>query len=272
MVKLRFIRWVIPILCIGFLAGCASTESHSDLGPPIRVGITPDYAPLIYQQGDGIVGLEADLARQLGADLGRPIQFVKVRWENQLSELIAGNTDIVISGMSVTPARELRAAFAEPYLRSGLMTLVRSTDAGDYTSVEEILATRKQVGVQRGSTAAAFVRENMPNARVIELAGPDVAPYELRRKRIAMYVDDGHSVAWLASENEGKLTGIFLPLTEEKIGWAVRRTDPEFLAEVNGILHRWRRNGVLKATISQWMPYAERVAVLGEVPPASETP
>ena len=251
--------------------GCAASGGSGRTAVPLRVGITPDYAPLIYKQDGKIVGLEADLAWRLGQELGRPIQFVKVRWENQLSDLIKGNTDIVMSGMSITRARKLRASFSEPYLRNGLMALFRSRDAGKYETVDDILKTREDVGVPSGTTAEVFVQQQLPNARVIELAGAELAPYELKRKRIDVFIHDGHSVAWLASENEGELSGLFSPLTEEYIAWAVRRTDTQLLEDVNAVLRRWKENGVLQASIRKWMPYAEKATYLGSAPPPSET-
>ena len=238
------IVWVALVL-----GGCASPGRLGKSAEPLRVGITPDYAPLIYKQDGRIVGLEADLARRLGQVLGRPVQFVKVRWGNQLSDLISGNTDIVMSGMSITKARKLRASFSEPYLRNGLMALFRSRDAARFETVDDILNTREDVGVKSGTTAAVFVQKNIPSARVVELSGPEVALYELRRKRIDVFIHDGHSIAWLASENEGELEGLFSPLTEEYIAWAVRRTDAQLLADVNAVLRRWKENGVLNAAI-----------------------
>jgi len=35
------------------VAGCATTRQN-----PLRVGITPDYPPLVFEQGDGVAGAE----------------------------------------------------------------------------------------------------------------------------------------------------------------------------------------------------------------------
>ena len=242
-----------------FFVGCGSLDISGKSEEPLRVGITPDYAPLIYKQEGKVTGLEADLARQLGQALGRPIEFIQLRWEDQLSELMKGHTDIVMSGMSITEARKLRATFTEPYLLNGAMALFRSHDAANFKNKNDILNTTETVGVQSGTTAEVFVRKHLPNARVIALASPEVAPRELRRRRIDLFIHDAHSIALLASENEGELTGLFVPLTDEAIAWAVRRSDTKLLADVNHILQRWKNNGVLIATIEKWMPYADRV-------------
>src|SRR5215467_11690931 len=47
------------------------------LKPQLRVGISPDYPPLAFKDVRfGLVGIEVELANQLGKQLGKQIQFV----------------------------------------------------------------------------------------------------------------------------------------------------------------------------------------------------
>ena len=60
------------VLGLAMGSGCRSTSGmipESGL-PPLRVGVSPDYPPVIYRQGSDIVGLEADLAKALAEELG----------------------------------------------------------------------------------------------------------------------------------------------------------------------------------------------------------
>lgn len=51
---------------------------------------------------------------------------------DQIPALVDGRTDIIMSGMSVTRARELWIAFSKPWLIIGQMALVRREDAYRY--------------------------------------------------------------------------------------------------------------------------------------------
>src|ERR1035441_9218568 len=64
------------------VAGCATTRQS-----PLRVGITPDYPPLVFEKDDGVAGAEIDLADALGAQLGRPVQCFPMRWEQLIPAL-----------------------------------------------------------------------------------------------------------------------------------------------------------------------------------------
>ena len=80
---------------------------------------------MAFKQGGELGGLEVEAARELGEQLGRPVEFIEVKWEDQIPALLAGRTDIVMSSMTSTPERRLRVAFSNPYLRVGQMMLIK---------------------------------------------------------------------------------------------------------------------------------------------------
>jgi ABC-type amino acid transport substrate-binding protein len=220
----------------------------------LRVGITPDYAPLIFKRGDRIEGVEADLARQLATALNRQLQFVELKWDDQIAALNGGKTDIIMAGMSVTRARQVRVDFCEPYLRNGLMASVPADEVGQYRRREDIINSLGSVGVVKGTTGEAFVQRNFPNAKLFRLKKPSDAAYFFEVKRIKMFIHDMYAIAWLVSENEGELAGIWDPLTDEDMAWAIRKGEPDFRKAVNDFLAGGRNDGTLKKILDHWIP------------------
>jgi ABC-type amino acid transport substrate-binding protein len=246
------------ILCGCTTPGTVSRTRHADPAA-LRVGITPDYPPLIYKRGARIVGVDADLARELAAGLGRKLEFVELTWEEQIPALNAGRIDIIMSGMSVTKAREVRVAFCDPYLRTGLIAAVSAGAVDRYLKREDILNFSGRVGVVKGTTAEAFVRRSLPGAHPVPLTKlADAAPFFMG-KRIKMFIHDVYAVVWLVSESETELAGIWDPLTDEDLAWAVRRQEPEFREAVNEIVAAWRNDGTLKKVLDQWMPRRDQI-------------
>jgi len=117
--------WVVFafLMALFMLAGCAGGNKQSEIVPAdegiLRVGVSTDYPPLIYKENDEIVGAEADLARAFAEYLGRKPVFVEIAWENQIDALKADQTDIIMSGMSVTEERLYQIAFSKAYFRTG---------------------------------------------------------------------------------------------------------------------------------------------------------
>lgn len=257
-------RLILLLAAVMLWAGCADdyyrTSPASDVPRnALRVGVTPTYPPIIFKQGGQMAGVEADLSRLLGARLGRPVYFAEVLWDQQIDALMAGRTDIIMSGMSVTAARAVRIAFSEPYLEGGLMAAVRREDARQYDSREVLLQTAGAVGFVERTTGDVFVQQNFPNAaRRIALSIASDGALALRRRTIDVFVHDGPSIAWLVSANEADVAGIWQPLNKENLAWGVRRDDSQFLAQVNDALAAWKRDGTLTETLVRWLPYLKQ--------------
>ncbi len=253
---LALLGWML--LIVG-MAGCGSSEEKEPEVPPLRVGVTPDYPPIIFKNGTRFDGVEADLARALGAELGRPVEFVEIeRRPLLLTELQTRGVDILMSGVSITRARKLQVAFADPYLANALMGMTKVEKAAEFDTKEKILATKARVGVQRGTTADSFVQRNCPNAKRVALGRPDGAIMEFQRDWIDVFIHDAHSIAWLVSNNEANYVPLLEPLQTEWMAWAVRRADQQLLGEVNAVLRAWKENGVLEGVLRRWLAYYDR--------------
>jgi ABC-type amino acid transport substrate-binding protein len=257
---------LVPLLAalaaaVGFV-GCAEdyyrTETKpaaAPAGPVLRVGVTSTYPPVIFKQQGQVAGIEADLAAMLGPRLGRSVQFVEVEWTGQIDALLAGRTDIVMSGMSITDARRVRVAFSEPYFEGGLMAAVRANDRSLYPSPESLLATNGVVGAIEGTTGAAFAQRSFPNARRVELARASDGALALRNRTIDVFVHDAPAIAWLVSANEADVAAVRHYLNREALAWALRPGDTAMLAEVNAALVAWKADGTLARILGRWLPY-----------------
>jgi polar amino acid transport system substrate-binding protein len=221
----------------------------------LRVGVSPDFPPMIFQQNGAMTGIEADLARQLGKELQRPVRFVKLNWEELIPALLDGTTDIIMSGMSVTKAREIRVAFAEPYLKSGLVAAMRAEDAKNYSSKESILNGFVTVAAVKDTTGDTFVKRNFPNAvRKMFVPNAQDGVYELKRRAIDIFVHDAPAIIWLVSENEADIAGLWEPFNEEYLAWGVKKDDKNLLTDVNTVLQRWKKDGTLIGVLRKWLP------------------
>jgi ABC-type amino acid transport substrate-binding protein len=258
-------RLIIFISIMLFFGSYAGAQDSSAKPAVLRVGVTPDYPPIIFKLSGQITGVEADLAKMLGKEINRPVQFVELGWDELIPALMEQKIDIIMSGMTITEARKVRIDFTDHYLKSGLLTLIRTEDASKYNSLKSIKENYVTIGVVAGTTGEAFVRKNFPLARVVTFAKASSAPFEIRNRRIDMFINDAPSIVWLASENEADLTGVWILLNTEYLGWGVRRGNQQFLDQVNSVLSAWRKNGTLKQVLVKWMPYLKRSDLSGMI-------
>jgi polar amino acid transport system substrate-binding protein len=255
----------LSVLALGLvgtlLAGCSTVEGPGSAPAPgpLRVGVTSDAPPYAFRREGRVVGLEIDFALGLAEALGRRLELMDLPWSEQIPALLAGRTDMVMAGMTITRAREVRIAFSDPYLRSGLLALMRRGDTGRYPSPESIMRSSARIGIVDGTTGDRFVRERCPDAMVSVYPTARAAVDELRQRRVDLLVHDAPVVLWFASADEANLGPLLKLLHEEPLGWGFRQSDEALRTAVNGILAGWKADGTLDRVLTRWIPYWRRL-------------
>lgn len=253
--------WMLGLVAgLGLAAGCASMKTASDdevlgrmSGRRLRIGVTPDFPPIIFKQNKVITGVEADLAMNMAFRLRMKPQWVELEWEQLIPALLAGKIDVIMSGMTVTPERRMRVAFSAPYLKVGQMALVRRKDAGRFSTLNDLMAFDGRVGYQKGTTGDQFVQQHFPRAARVGYLSAGDAAVDLCRKRVDVVIQDAPQIRWLASEYASELTVFETPLTEENLAWAVRREDTDLLAAINQLVRDWNTDGTFDTILEKWL-------------------
>ena len=133
------------------LADEAATEAASEAaGEPFRVGMECNYAPFNWTTTeedeftqpitgtDFADGYDVVIATRMAEALGRPVQIVKLDWDNLILSLKNDQIDAIIAGMTDTPEREQEVAFTDPYYESEEVVIVKKDgDYADATSIQD---------------------------------------------------------------------------------------------------------------------------------------
>ena len=259
----RLMVWFVLFTALSLLTGCAPTtgqhKAESESVPPdknvLRVGVSANSPPLIFKQGQKIVGLEADLARELAVYLGKSLRFVELKWEDQIPALLENRIDIIMSGMSVTQLRKMRISFSLPYFKSAQMPLIRRKDAIRFNTG---LFSVEKIGVIKGTTGEDFVETQFSKVKIQRYSDPRDAAKDLIKKEIDIFIYDAPMVLYLASENETKgLTVLTTFLIQEDLAWGMRKDDFELIDAANSFLQTMNDEGKLNKIIKYWIPLAQ---------------
>ena len=266
--RLNSSRWSVLIFLLAglvLLGGCEATRQNTvqtvEKSPEkgiLRVGVATNLQPLVYRRGNSVVGLEADMAREMAKDLGKSLQFVEYDWEDLIPALIDNKIDIIMSGMSITALRQVRIAFTIPYFKSGLMALIRREDAARFSTGLFSLTTSSAIGAIKDTTSEYFVQTNYASVNMKLYSNTQKAVKALKDKEIDMFIYDAPMILYLASENETRgLTALFTLLTEEYLAWGVRKDNKEMLEQANNFLRTANDDGRLQQMIKYWIPFAK---------------
>ncbi|MGA0333911.1 MAG: substrate-binding periplasmic protein [Kiritimatiellia bacterium] len=240
-----------------FFAGCATPTPKPDPSL-LRVGITPDSPPLIFEQGGGYAGVEADFARKISAELGREPVFVKIPWSKQLDYLEDNRIDVVMSGMTVTPIREFRVNFTKPYMVSGQTALFRRNDFAANGLVPSVIRHQNStIGVVKDTTGEIYATNTYTRGKILTFESKEALVAALKSKKVNMAIHDAPVIWWIAANNEAELAAFPELLNNESLAWAVSKNNPALLEQINAVMEEMKNDDSGRKILQNWFPNGE---------------
>jgi ABC-type amino acid transport substrate-binding protein len=237
------------------IVGCTTQTKVKPAPTRLRVGITPNARPLIFKQNGKIQGIEADFAHKLGEAMGKEVAFIELDWDKQLDALEQNKTDIIMSGMTITPPRSMRIRFTAPYMQSGQTALFnRKNQVPGGLAGNMMKTATATIGCIKGTTGEFFTRQQYPNATIRTFTDPVKAVNELSKERLDAFIHDAPIVWWLSALHERETIAFPEILNVEPLAWAVRQSDDQLLEAVNAQLEIWNNDGTTAKILSTWIP------------------
>jgi len=222
---------------------------------------------MAFTHDDTLMGVEVDLARELGRDLDRPVLFAPLPWEQLIPALTQGRIDVIMSGMSITTYRKQHISFTDPYMQIGQMAIIRVEDVGRLGRPEALYATTGAVGFKKRTTGELFVRASLKGATPRSFPEVDDGLRALRAGEIDFFVHDAPTV-WrvTADPSEQELIGLHWPLTQEYLAWGTRKSDAAFRQRLNATIAEWQQSGRLQSILNRWITLRVQVQQEQAVP------
>lgn len=233
------------------LSGESVIETIKERGA-IRIGLSL-FKPWSMRSIDGeLIGFELDVGRKLAEDMGVEAEFVPTSWDGIIPALVAGQFDVIISGMSITPARNLTVNFTVPYAASGLTILANTAMTAGF-SLEDYDSPDVTFAARRGATPATVIAELFPQAELLLFDEDGAATQE---------VLNGNAHATMSAEPTPSMEArrypetLYVPFDRAFLatgeGFALRKGDPDALNFFNNWIMRYAALGWLKQRHDYW--------------------
>lgn len=221
----------------------------------LRVGLTGEQAPLnMRTPGGGLAGLEVDLANALAQSMGVRARFVELPFAELLPALERGDVDLVASGVTITPERNARVAFAGPYFVTGTAILSRDAALAEAEHGPALDAPGRRYVALAGSTSESFVREWLPQAQLQSVPDYESAVRMVIDGKADAMVGDFLACAMAVWRHpEAGLVPPSSPLTAEPIGVAIAAGDPLLVNLVENYLDTLEQTGLLTQLKARWL-------------------
>jgi len=212
-------------------------------------GAYPPYS-FVNDQNE-VVGFDVDIGNEIAKRLGVKGTGVSTAWDGIIAGLLAAKYDAIVGSMTITPAREKAVDFVGPYYRSGRGVFV--AEGSSIQSLDDLKG--KTVGVTLGETHEKWARER-GGWEVRTYKGLPELFLELKAGRIDAMIVDAVPVAIAVKQSGAKVRKLDVPEfrgTEDNIGIAIRKGNPELKAAMQKALDDMMADGTYMTIAMKWV-------------------
>lgn len=200
----------------------------------LQVGFS-SFVPWAMRDKQGQwVGFEIDVATKLAKDLGVQVELIPTAWDGIIPSLIAKKFDVIIGGMSITPARQEQIDFTTPYSNSGQGLAASKQLASKLKWPDDYNSTSVTFTCRRGVQGCKVIEEKFPKATLRQFDDDAIAFQEVINGNAHAVISSEPKPTFFTLKNADKL---FKPapdnLTTSVEGFGVRKGNANSLAVFN---------------------------------------
>lgn len=216
-----------PLILLSLIAVLFSSVARADVFPDIseikkrgvlRVALTHQDSPPFYMKDrDGkLFGIDIALAEEIAKDLKVKIEYDRTSktHDDSVDLVLKKKVDVALGKLSANLNRDEKILFTNPYVNIKHTVILNiSRTAGKYYEKFEDLVpllntSATSIGVSKGSLHASLVKEDFPNAKIVEFAN---------NQDLLQAITDGKVKVAFTSETNAKNYLYFHPEKSTKI-------------------------------------------------------
>ncbi|HEY0920374.1 transporter substrate-binding domain-containing protein [Devosia sp.] len=239
-------RLILAAAAVVVLTGAASAAT-------VRLGTEGAYAPWNFLDDSGkVAGFEIDLGNELCRRATLECEWVVNEWDTIIPNLIAGNYDAIMAGMSITDERKQSIDFSENYFPPDPSKYM--TTAGRSFDFDKLQGVR--IGVQGATIQAAYAEQNLAAGNtILSFETADQALADLNAGNVDVILADGSYLAEVVTGSAGALTFVGPDvIIGGGVGIGLRKADDELENTFNAAIGEMKKDGSLDALITKWFP------------------
>ena len=224
-------------------AALAITAGGAFAQDMVRMGTEGAYPPWNFINDSGEVdGFERELGDELCARAELTCEWVTNDWDSIIPNLVSGNYDVIIAGMSITDERDEVIDFTQSYTPPDPSAYVAMSDGVDLEG--------GVIAAQTGTIQAGYIAES--GATLVEFATPDETIAAVKNGEAdAVLADQSFLAPIVDADGDLSFVGPEVSLGGG-VGMGIRETDGELKAKFDAAIQSMKDDGSLNAMIAKW--------------------
>lgn len=210
-----------------------------------------------------IKGLDVDIATLMAEAMGVKLKIVNLPFPELLPSLEKGELDMVISGLTITPQRNLKVAFVGPYFVSGKCLLTKKRTVATLKKKEDFNRSNFSIAVLKSSTSKDMADKALPEAKQVMTESPDES-LDLQGRVDAVVADLPFCVISSFRYKEKGLETLQTPFNYEPFWIALPAGDALYINWVQNFLTLLNNSGEMKNLSKKWFEMTNWIKELPE--------
>lgn len=230
-------KLLIVAAALALTAGMAGAQT-------VRMGTEGAYPPYNFINDKGEVdGFERELGDELCKRASLTCEWVTNEWDSIIPNLVSGNYDTIVAGMSITEERAKVISFTQNYIPPAASAYVALKPDADIKG--------GVVAAQTATIQAGHVAES--GATLLEYPTPDETIAAVRNGEAdAVFADKDYLVP-IVEESKGELTFVGEDIQlGGGVGMGLRQSDTELRGKFDTAIQSMKDDGSLNALIKKW--------------------
>ncbi|MBU3029158.1 amino acid ABC transporter substrate-binding protein [Paracoccus marinaquae] len=219
----------------------------------IRVGMSGGYFPFTFTKADELQGFEVDFMNAVAEVTGDEVEFVTMSFSGLIGALEANRIDTVANQITITPEREAKFVFTQPYVYDGAQVVVKAGNEDQITGPESLKG--KSVAVNLGSNFEELLRA-LPYADEIDIRTYDSnIEQDTALGRVDAFVMDRVSTAQVIAKSPLPLAQAGEPFDEIRNALPFRNDEAGLALRdrVDAAITTLKENGKLAEISQKWL-------------------
>jgi polar amino acid transport system substrate-binding protein len=230
---------ILTTAALAITAGMAFADGHS----VVRMGTEGAYPPYNFINDAGDVdGFERELGDELCLRAELTCEWVTNEWDSIIPNLVSGNYDTIIAGMSITDERDEVIDFTQGYtLPDPSSYLAASSDVDLKGGV---------IAAQTGTIQASFIAAS--GATLVEFSTPEETVAAVKNGEADAVLADDAYLRPIADEDADLQLLAQQEMIGGGVGMGVRESDGELKAKFDAAITSMKSDGTLNALLAKW--------------------
>ena len=252
--RIAMVLFLLLSVCAGSGSAAASCLDHIEAGKLLRVCVWPDYYGISFRnpKTQQLSGVDVDMARELGKDLGVKVQFVDSSFARLVDDVLQEHCDIAMFAIGVTPGRMKYLRFTTPHLASDIYAIASKTNPRikDWSDIDK---PGTVVAVAKGTLHEPVMKDKLKAARLLVLDTPFAREQEVQSGRADVFMTDyPYSQRFLVNADWAKLIAPPGKYHVTPYAYAMKPGDDVWYSRVERFVRDIKRDGRLSAAASRY--------------------